>query len=147
VCFIHCTDILIADHDGVFGVVAYIMIIVQFAHTEIPLFFTNTVCIIILFKKIVITIFFTDVDNEYGYIMNKALRSYKLHRDKEKAENRQKLLKTAYRRRWHVPQRPTTPVAADRKGRPKSTLPPKMDAIREVGEANTCSEDVKIEDR
>ncbi|XP_021355865.1 uncharacterized protein LOC110451950 isoform X2 [Mizuhopecten yessoensis] len=81
-----------------------------------------------------------DVDNEYDNIMNKALRSYKLHRDKERADTRQKLLKTAYKKRWHVPHAPSRPVTPDRKPRPKSSLPPKMDAIKEVLEANTTNE-------
>ncbi|XP_033749629.1 uncharacterized protein LOC117334241 isoform X2 [Pecten maximus] len=80
-----------------------------------------------------------DVDNEYDNIMNKALRSYKLHRDKERADNRQKLLKTAYKKRWHVPHAPSRPATPDRKPRPKSSLPPKMDAIKEVLEANTTN--------
>ncbi|XP_069138697.1 uncharacterized protein [Argopecten irradians] len=81
----------------------------------------------------------TDVDNEYDNIMNKALRSYKLHRDKERADTRQKLLKTAYKKRWHVPHAPSRPATPDRKPRPKSSLPPKMDAIKEVLEANTSN--------
>lgn len=71
--------------------------------------------------------------------MNKALRSYKSHREKEKAENRAKLLKTAYNKRWYAgqtPARPSTPTGPRPKPRPRSSLPPKMDAIQEVRDAN-----------
>ncbi|XP_048732002.1 uncharacterized protein LOC125648963 isoform X3 [Ostrea edulis] len=74
-----------------------------------------------------------DVDNEHNYIMTKALKSYKLHRDKEKAETRQQQLRSAYRRRWHaplVPSRLRTKSASQ--VRPKTAA----DVIREVEVAN-----------
>eukprot|EP00105_Crassostrea_gigas_P029478 XP_011451441.1 PREDICTED: uncharacterized protein LOC105345101 isoform X1 [Crassostrea gigas] len=76
-----------------------------------------------------------DVDNEHNYIMTKALKSYKLHRDKEKAETRQRQLRSAYRRRWHAPVVPSKLRAssASSQVRPKTAV----DVIREVEVANT----------
>ncbi|KAK3097249.1 hypothetical protein FSP39_008057 [Pinctada imbricata] len=82
-----------------------------------------------------------DVDNEYNYIMNKALRSYRLHREKERAENRQIQLKTAYRRRWRAPSVPSKvrncmSAPPTRAERAPSPAPSATDAIKEVGDAN-----------
>lgn len=91
-----------------------------------------------------------DVDNEYDYIMTRALKSYKLHRDKERADNRQKQLKSAYRRRWQTTRRIQS-AGPEREGkspatirsyssRPTSAIPSQMDAIREVSQANDVDE-------
>lgn len=78
--------------------------------------------------------FFPDVENEHNYIMTKALKSYKLHRDKEKAETRQRQLRSAYRRRWHAPVVPSKLRANSASHvRPRTVT----DVIREVEVANT----------
>ncbi|XP_022332907.2 uncharacterized protein LOC111130306 isoform X2 [Crassostrea virginica] len=75
-----------------------------------------------------------DVENEHNYIMTKALKSYKLHRDKEKAETRQRQLRSAYRRRWHAPVVPSKLRANSASHvRPRTVT----DVIREVEVANT----------
>lgn len=82
-----------------------------------------------------------DLDNEHDYIMNKALRSYKLHRDKEKAENRQQHLRSARLKRWKTPQ-PIRNIQSAGSERTKPILVPK-DAINEVKEANISPEEIK----
>lgn len=73
--------------------------------------------------------------------MNKALKSYKLHRDKEKAENRQRHLRSARLKRWKTPQPPRNVQSAGTE-RTRPVLLPK-DAINEVRDANTSLEDMK----
>ncbi|XP_062583289.1 uncharacterized protein LOC134245053 isoform X1 [Saccostrea cucullata] len=75
-----------------------------------------------------------DVDNEHNYIMTKALKSYRLHREKEKAESRQQQLRSAYRRRWHAPVVPSKlRKSSASQVRPKTA----NDVIRQVQVANT----------
>ncbi|XP_076103656.1 uncharacterized protein LOC143072551 isoform X5 [Mytilus galloprovincialis] len=86
-----------------------------------------------------------DLDNEHDYIMNKALRSYKLHRDKEKAENRQRHLRSACVKRWKTPEQPRNIQSAGSE-RTRPVLVPK-DAINEVRDANISEEDMKVNNK
>ncbi|XP_052101113.1 uncharacterized protein LOC127735060 isoform X4 [Mytilus californianus] len=86
-----------------------------------------------------------DLDNEHDYIMNKALRSYKLHRDKEKAENRQRHLRSACLKRWKTPEPPRNIQSAGSE-RTRPVLVPK-DAINEVRDANISEEDMKVKNK
>ncbi|VDH93178.1 Hypothetical predicted protein [Mytilus galloprovincialis] len=86
-----------------------------------------------------------DLDNEHDYIMNKALRSYKLHRDKEKAENRQRHLRSACLKRWKTPEQPRNIQSAGSE-RTRPVLVPK-DAINEVRDANISEEDMKVNNK
>lgn len=73
--------------------------------------------------------------------MNKALKSYKLYRDKEKAENRQRTLRSARQKRWRTPL-PSRTIQSAGPERTRPVLATK-DAINEVREANITEEDVK----
>ncbi|XP_060587453.1 uncharacterized protein LOC132742966 isoform X3 [Ruditapes philippinarum] len=91
-----------------------------------------------------------DLDSDYDYIMSRALKSYKHHREKEKAETRRGPLKSAYVRRHHL--RPKTAPPArfvqsmkvnniDSGARPASVLMPQVDAIKAVSKANPVPDD------
>lgn len=86
-----------------------------------------------------------DLEHEHDYIMNKALKSYKLYRDKEKAENRQRTLRSARQKRWLTPQ----PLRNIQSAGPERTRPviATKDAINEVREANLSEEDIKKNER
>ncbi|KAH3833773.1 uncharacterized protein LOC127879254 isoform X2 [Dreissena polymorpha] len=96
-----------------------------------------------------------DLDNDYDYIMSRALRSYKQHRETEKAETRKGPLKSAYLRRHHIRPR-TAPLVrfietVKVRNVEKNTnghehggaggLHAKMDPITEVTRANPGVED------
>lgn len=89
------------------------------------------------------------MDNDYDYIMSRALKSYKQHREKEKAETRKGPFKSSYLRRHHLRPKTAPPtqfiesVKVQNVGRscPQTTqvLIPKIDAIKEVSKANPAS--------
>lgn len=86
------------------------------------------------------------MDNDYDYIMSRALKSYKQHREKERAESRKGPLKNGYLRRHHLRPKTAPPtrfvesmkVQNLGKAIPDATrlYVPKIDAIREVSKAN-----------
>ncbi|XP_067665501.1 uncharacterized protein [Haliotis asinina] len=83
-----------------------------------------------------------DVDNEYNYIMDKALNAYKKHCEKEKADARQSQLRSSFKRRMFLSQGPRSPRhPPGGRPRPWSALPSKFDAIKEVDLANNESRD------
>jgi len=95
---------------------------------------------------------FSDLDNDYDYIMSRALRSYKQHRDREKADTRRGPLKSAYIRRHQLRPKTAPPARFIQSIKAKhietghdetedvaSTYVPKVDAIKEVSRANPVS--------
>ncbi|XP_053405623.1 uncharacterized protein LOC123565434 isoform X2 [Mercenaria mercenaria] len=91
-----------------------------------------------------------DLDSDYDYIMSRALKSYKQHREKEKAESRRGPLKSAYIRRHHLrpktapPARFVQSMKVNNLGsgpKPATVLMPQVDAINAVSKANPVPDD------
>lgn len=80
------------------------------------------------------------MDKEYNSIMNVALKSYRKHRDKEKADNRKRVVRNdgdGRRLRVSSASQATRKHATKLTSRPKSSIClPTFDAIKEVGKAN-----------
>lgn len=93
-----------------------------------------------------------DIDCDYDYIMARALKSYRQHREKEKADTRKMQLRDNFLKRPY-PRPKTAPLtrftAAMRPPllakfpRPDSALVPRGDAITEVQRANLTQEDIR----
>ena len=89
---------------------------------------------------------FADLDNDYDYIMSRALKSYRQHREKEKADTRKGPVKSSYFRRHHLRPKTAPPVRFVESIKVRnlgSSIPqatkvfvPKVDEIREVSNAN-----------
>ena len=94
---------------------------------------------------------FSDIDYDYDYIMARALRSYRQHREREKADTRKIQMRADFIKR-HYPRPKTAPssrlTAAMRPQklfrRLDSVLVPKVpvDAISEVQRANVSEEEI-----
>ncbi|XP_052792865.1 uncharacterized protein LOC128226833 isoform X2 [Mya arenaria] len=93
-----------------------------------------------------------DLDNDYDYIMSRALRSYRQHRECEKAETRRGPLKSAYIRRHQLRPKTAPPArfieaikvrhvngATEGQSLVGGHFVPRVDAIKEVSEANPVS--------
>ena len=91
---------------------------------------------------------FSDIDNDYDYIMARALRSYRQHREQEKADTRRIQMRANFIKR-HYPRPKTAPSSRFTAAmRPQllfqksgSVLIPKVDAITEVQKANASPEE------
>lgn len=92
----------------------------------------------------------SDIDNDYDYIMARALKSYRLHREKEKADNRKIQIRTNFLKRPYPRPKTAPPTRFTAAMRPPllAKYPrsdvvfiPKGDAISQVQKANTTSED------
>ena len=95
---------------------------------------------------------FPDIDCDYDYIMARALKSYRQHREKEKADSRKVQLRTNFLKRPYPRPKtapPTRFTAAMRPPllakfpRPESALVTRSDAITEVHQANMTQEDIR----
>ena len=94
---------------------------------------------------------FSDLDNDYDYIMSRALKSYRQHREKEKADTRKGPLRNSHARRNHLRPK-TAPPARFVESMKAQTVEggsnkpndnvfiPKVDAIKEVHKANLVDE-------
>ncbi|KAL4227552.1 hypothetical protein ACF0H5_012995 [Mactra antiquata] len=91
-----------------------------------------------------------DLDSDYDYIMSRALKSYKQHREKEKADTRKGPFKNAYMRRHHLRPKtapPTRFVESMKVNNVCSTqnaegvYVPQLDAIKAVSNANPVCDD------
>ena len=94
----------------------------------------------------------SDIDCDYDYIMARALKSYRQHREKEKADVRKIQIRTNFLKRPYPRPKtapPTRFTAAMRPTllakfpRPESALVPRSDAITEVHQANLTQEDIR----
>lgn len=96
---------------------------------------------------------YIDLDNDYDYIMSRALKSYRQHRETEKAETRRGPFKSGYLRRHPLRLKTAAPVRlmqsmhlqnADVSVNPKqicSVVVPNVNEINEVSKANNVAEE------
>ena len=98
-----------------------------------------------------VCVVFSDLDNDYDYIMSRALKSYRQHREKENADTRKGPLRNSHVRRSHLRPKTAPPArfvqsmrAQNIEGGQKSNesvFTHNVDAIREVHKANALDED------
>lgn len=105
---------------------------------------------IYLFSFPIFLNFVTDLESDYDYIMSRALKSYRQHREKEKAETRRGPFKNALTRRHHLRPKTAPPARFVQSMRvhnmesvPKAAnvMIQQVDAINAVSKANPVPDD------